>query len=213
MTGDSNDYEIGPLELTESLDAWLDEQSEALELSREEAIVRLLDAHHAIASDDVMSSLDDRITSRVESVRSSLEDDLDEVSEELATLESAVETRPSDDAVQDLREQVSELKATVDSMASADHDLAEFVRAEAIDRLEHRLDDLALDDLEHITRRATSTGIETATCGACHESIDLRLLATPNCPHCGSEFAGLHTGDGLLDEPRLSGERLEEVTD
>lgn len=214
MTSDADDDQVGPLDPPGPLDAWLDEQADAMELSREEVVVRLLEAHQSMGTDHVASTLDDRIDTRVDaeiaSVRSSLEDDVAELRERVETLENAL---AEDDADDELRERVAALESAMETAAGDDHEHAAFERLEAIDRLEERLDDLAMDDLAHITGRAMEEGIVSAPCGACRETIDLRLLATPACPHCGSALGGLHPGDGFFDEPRLTGEPLEETTD
>lgn len=59
----------------------------------------------------------------------------------------------------------------------------------------------AADDLRETANRH---GERTATCGDCGSTVDLGLLTTPTCPHCGATFEGFEPGPRFFGSATLT---------
>jgi len=151
------------------------------------------------------------------------------------------------DAVSSRLDDIDDRQASVESLANDIDDQQASVESLANDigRLESRMDDRDVDELDDklsrvasavvrirrrleaaerdrtdreqlasLTDAANRHGVRKAKCGNCGETVDIGLLATPACPHCGSQFAELEPNPGFLgtstlvvgDPPALDGD-------
>lgn len=139
-----------------------------------------------------------------------LEGELDDVADELAAL----------------REELSALESTVDGgfdnfeailtdLSDSTDELDEKATklAHAVVSLRTRLNDLQAEDarrtaVEDLQAEANRKGVATAACEDCGAKVQVGLLSTPGCPHCGSVFDGVDGSGGFLSSPTLTvGER------
>lgn len=75
----------------------------------------------------------------------------------------------------DLRESVGELEGTASARAAA-------------------------ADLKSAANRE---GLSTAKCGGCESKVQIALLSTPHCPHCGTTFREIEPAEGLFGSAYL----------
>ena len=80
--------------------------------------------------------------------------------------------------------------------------------ANAVVKVKRRLDAAERDraDRERVdalTRTANRHGVRAADCDHCGGDVELGLLSTPECPHCGRRFEDLEPNTGFLGTSRL----------
>lgn len=118
-------------------------------------------------------------------------------------------------------EQLSQRLAQVDRGFENFEDILEYL-TDATEELEEKLDGLA-DTVIHLRGRiselegtasahaaadelkaeANRHGITAAKCTNCESKVQLGLLATPHCPHCGTTFREVEPSDGLFGSAYL----------
>ena len=57
--------------------------------------------------------------------------------------------------------------------------------------------------MDALTRTANRHGVRSADCDHCGGGVELGLLSTPECPHCGHQFEDLEPNTGFLGTSRL----------
>ena len=92
-------------------------------------------------------------------------------------------TEDLDDSVETLTGAVVDLRAEVQRVTAAEHDRQ------------------AVDDLRTAANRH---GERTASCADCSATVDLGLLARPNCPHCEAAFVDFEPATGFFGSATLS---------
>lgn len=196
----------------DALDADVDEKVEDLrerfvELYRDLEAKAPADHAHAETAErlDALAADLDRIAERV--------DDLEADAAARSTVDEAVEGR-----VSDLDDRLAGVEERVDDLAeSAAH--ADAVDVEGLDdklsrvasavvRVRRRLEAAERDRadrerLDALTATANRDGVRKAACTDCGGTVDIGLLTTPECPHCGREFAELDPNPGFLGTSRL----------
>ena len=116
-----------------------------------------------------------------------------------------------------LTDVTDDLDENVETLASTMVDLRAEIRR--VTAAEH--DRRAVDDLRTAANRH---GERTASCADCDATVDLGLLARPNCPHCEATFVDFEPATGFFgsatlrtgDRPALTDGRddaLDDVTD
>jgi len=143
------------------------------------------------AVEETIDALDNRIA-RVESRT----DDIDELDARTEGLDD-LEARVND---------LEALDARVDDLDEIEEKLSRV--ASAVVRVRRRLEAAERDRsdrerLDALTAAANREGIRKANCTDCRETVDIGLLTTPECPHCGRRFAKLEPNPGFLGTSRL----------
>ncbi|MFB6255937.1 MAG: CopG family transcriptional regulator [Haloplanus sp.] len=102
-----------------------------------------------------------------------------------------------EEILEHLTDATDELDENVETLAGAVVD----IRAEArrVSAAEH--DRRAVDDLRTAANRH---GERTASCADCSATVDLGLLARPNCPHCEAAFVDFEPATGFFSSATLS---------
>ena len=148
-------------------------------------------------------------TGRLESIEADLDavsSRLDDIDDRQASVESLandigrLESRMDDRDVEELDDKLSRVASAVVRIRR---------RLEAAER-----DRTDREQLASLTDAANRHGVRKAKCGNCGETVDIGLLTTPACPHCGSQFAELEPNPGFLgtstlvvgDPPALDGD-------
>jgi DNA repair exonuclease SbcCD ATPase subunit len=128
-------------------------------------------------------------------------------------------------------EQLSQRVAQVDQGFENFEEILEYL-TDTTDELEEKLDALAYTVInlrkrigklegtasahaaaDELKAAANREGITAAKCGGCESKVQLGLLSTPHCPHCGTTFRKVEPSDGLFgsaylrtgDRPALEG--------
>ncbi|EMA66447.1 hypothetical protein C461_10418 [Halorubrum aidingense JCM 13560] len=132
-------------------------------------------------------------------------DELDELDDRLARVESRTE------GLDDLESRVDGLESRMDGIDIEDVDDKLSRVASAIVRVRRRLEAAERDRadrerLDALTAAANRHGVRKANCTECGETVGLGLLTTPECPHCGRQFAELDPNPGFLGTSRLVAE-------
>jgi chromosome segregation ATPase len=135
-----------------------------------------------------------------------LDDRVNEAVHAAADAESAVadlETRLDrgfenyEEILEYLTDVTDELDENVETLAGAVVDIRAEVRR--VSAAEH--DRRAVDDLRTAANRH---GERTASCADCSATVDLGLLARPNCPHCEAAFVDFEPATGFFASATLS---------
>jgi predicted nucleic acid-binding Zn-ribbon protein len=135
-----------------------------------------------------------------------LDDRVNEAVRAAADAESAVadlETRLDrgfenyEEILEYLTDVTDELDENVETLAGAVVDIRAEVRR--VSAAEH--DRRAVDDLRTAANRH---GERTASCADCSATVDLGLLARPNCPHCEAVFVDFEPATGFFGSATLS---------
>lgn len=111
---------------------------------------------------------------------------IDEVADSVGGRHDALEDRLDDEIVH-IEEIFEYLIERTDANESELGELREILA-------EGRAHREAQERLVELTRRAAGLGIGEAACGACGSTVDLGLLAVPECPSCGHAFARIDPG-------------------
>ncbi|WP_144797746.1 hypothetical protein [Halorubrum depositum] len=196
----------------DALDADVDEKVEDL---RERFVELYRDLEAKAPADHAHAETADRLDA--------LAADLDRTAERLDELEADAAARSTvDEAVEgrvgDLDDRLAGVEERVDDLAeSAAHADAVDVEelddklsrvASAVVRVRRRLEAAERDRadrerLDALTATANRDGVRKAACTDCGGTVDIGLLTTPECPHCGREFAELEPNPGFLGTSRL----------
>ncbi|MFO8114640.1 MAG: hypothetical protein R6U01_04655 [Halorubrum sp.] len=155
-----------------------------------------------------------------------LADDLDRIADRLDDLEADAATRSTgDEAIEeragDLGDRLADVEARVDDLAELEarvdaidaDDLDDKLSrvASAVVRVRRRLEAAERDRadrerLDALSAAANRNGVREAACTDCGETVDVGLLTTPECPHCGRAFAELEPNPGFFGTSRLVAE-------
>jgi chromosome segregation ATPase len=250
MATESADGSELAVTLPPPLEEWLDERAATLDTDREELLVQLVSTYRAAADldDETVSvpdepELDERISTAVEShIEASAtpeNEDIEELSSRIDSLETEIEAD-----IEDVRDRVLQVRDAVKERAPKDHthaetrQLAERVdglagnledvgtevtaTTETVEELEARLSDVeskldrlarvvvALrnrdtaeatereEQLDHIRRQANEQDVVKARCATCEGSVRISLLTEPACPHCGAEVRDIEPPNSVL---------------
>lgn len=183
-------------ELSDDLEAWLDERAESTGRDRDEVLARAVSAYRLVArADDVQENGvpgEDEVTVAGEEV-SDLGDRLADLDEDVSTLEGRVDTLESDLAshVEDLRERVVQVLRTAEAKADADHEheALEASLADQAESLEALRDDLmaleervdgGFENFETVLEgvRETTADLDSKATQLAHAAVDLRRRTT-----------------------------------
>ena len=173
-----------------------------------EAVSDRLDRLDAAAADAASSERVADLGDRMDALDARL-DELDAVGDRLDGVDEHV------DAVGGRLDEVDERVASVESdldelstegLSEVDDKLSRV--ANAVVRVKRRLDAAERDraDRERVdalTRTANRHGVRSADCDHCGGGVELGLLSTPECPHCGHRFEDLEPNTGFLGTSRL----------
>lgn len=137
--------------------------------------------------------------------------DLDGISDRLDELEADVEARSTvDEAVAEtidgIDERLAQVESSVESLDEFDNKLSRV--ASAVVRIRRRLEAAERgradrEQLDALTAAANRHGVRKANCTDCGETVQMGLLTSPECPHCGRQFADLDPNPGFLGTSRL----------
>lgn len=134
-----------------------------------------------------------------------LEDRVDEAVRAAADAESSVEDLDDrldrgfenyEEILEYLTDVTDDLDGTVETLAGTVVDLRTEIRR--VTAAEH--DRRAVDDLRTAANRH---GERTASCADCDATVDLGLLARPNCPHCEATFVDFEPASGFFGSATL----------
>ncbi|QAU13951.1 hypothetical protein EKH57_15190 [Halorubrum sp. BOL3-1] len=186
----------------ESLDAGEDGDGGAADAARLDGLADELEAVAARA---------DRLDAAIADAPSS--DRLDDLGDHVDDLDDHVDERFDglDDRLDAVDERVASVESDVagisaDELSEIDDKLSRV--ANAVVKLKRRLDAAERDraDRERVdalTRTANRHGVRAADCDHCGGDVELGLLSTPECPHCGRRFEELEPNTGFLGTSRL----------
>ena len=132
----------------------------------------------------------------------SIETDLDTVSSRLDDIDDRQAS------VESLADDIDRLESRIDDRGIDELDEKLSRVASAVVRVRRRLEAAERDrtdreQLVALTDTANRHGVRKAKCGDCSDTVDIGLLATPACPHCGSRFAELDPNPGFLGTSTL----------
>jgi chromosome segregation ATPase len=188
---------------TEETAARLDELADELE-----AVSSRLDRLDATAADAASADRVDDLGDRIDALDARL-DELDAVGDRLDGVDEGVDA--VDGRVDEMDRRVASVESDLDEISTAgltevDDKLSRV--ANAVVKLKRRLDAAERDraDRERVdalTRTANRHGVRSADCDHCGGDVELGLLSTPECPHCGHQFEDLEPNTGFLGTSRL----------
>jgi len=154
----------------------------------------------------------DRRTEVVADRADELADELAHLSETVAELDDRVDAgfENYEDVLEYLTDATDDLESKLATLAEVTVSLRDQTRALAARHAART----AADELAHLANRR---GVSSADCGHCGESVEVGLLAEPNCPHCASTFNDVEPKQGFFgsatlvvgDPPALEGERAD----
>lgn len=220
--------------LSDELDQWVADRAAAEDLTREEFLHRLVDAHRTLEERGDTVAVESADTTALENAVEELETELNGVANRVAAVEDDL-----DEKITDVRQRVIQVKRETDAKASADHDHPEIERrldagfenyesileylTETADEHDSKLDRLgaaivdARSRIAALERRmetreavadlraeANRHGVRAAACGSCDEAVQLGLLDEPSCPHCGASFDGIEAKRFFFGTDRLT---------
>jgi len=165
----------------------------------------------------------DRVADRLDEVEAeaaatatvgeAVEETIDALDNRIARIESRLDTLDELDArtegLDDLEARVDDLEALDARVGDLDEIEEKLSRvASAVVRVRRRLEAAERDRadrerLDALTAAANREGVRKANCTDCRETVDIGLLTTPECPHCGRQFAELDPNPGFLGTSRL----------
>jgi len=182
----------------------LDELADELE-----ATAARLDRLDAAVADAPASDRVDDLGDRLDALDARI-DELDALRDRIDALDERVD-EGVDGRIDDLDERVASVESEVagisaDELSDIDDKLSRV--ANAVVRVKRRLDAAERDRadrerLDALTRTANRHGVRTADCDHCGGGVELGLLSTPECPHCGRRFEDLEPNTGFLGTSRL----------
>ncbi|VTT85401.1 Vng1740c [Halorubrum sp. DM2] len=185
----------------------LDELADELE-----ATAARLDRLDAAVADAPASDRVDDLADRLDALDARL-DGLDALRDRLDGLDEHVDEGIAgvDARIDDLDERVASVESDVagisaDELSEVDDKLSRV--ANAVVKVKRRLDAAERDRadrerLDALTRTANRHGVRTADCDHCGGGVELGLLSTPECPHCGRRFEDVEPNTGFLGTSRL----------
>lgn len=131
-----------------------------------------------------------------------------ELADAIAELEAELAERDERFAATD--EKVSDLTAGVEEARTEREELSGKLSkvANAAVRIQRRLDPIEryVADrrrLAELTAEANRSGVKSADCEACGDTVRLSLLSTPACPHCNRQFRSLDPNTGFFGRSTL----------
>lgn len=127
-----------------------------------------------------------------------LERQLDNVDESIETVETQLEAgfENYEDVLKYLTDETESLRERTDALARALIDVREEVELIAVERARR-------DEVNDLKRAANQYGIRTAECDACSASVDVAMLAEPECPHCTATVTDVSPGTRFLNTDTL----------
>ena len=183
--------------------ARLDELADELE-----AVSSRLDRLDATAADAASADRVDDLGDRIEALDARL-DELDAVGDRLDGVDERVDA--VDGRVDEMDGRVAGVESDLDEISTeglteVDDKLSRV--ANAVVKVKRRLEAAERDraDRERVdalTRTANRHGVRSADCDHCGGGVELGLLSTPECPHCGHQFEDLEPNTGFLGTSRL----------
>ncbi|GAA0715469.1 DNA repair exonuclease SbcCD ATPase subunit [Halorubrum trapanicum] len=176
--------------------AHLDELADELE-----GIAGRLDRLDAAVVDAPSSDRVDDLGDRLDALDARL-DELEAVRDRLDAFDDRL--HEVDDRVAAVESDLADISA--DDLAEIDDKLSRV--ANAVVKVKRRLDAAERDRadrerLDALTRTANRHGVRSADCDHCGGGVELGLLSTPECPHCGRRFEDLEPNTGFLGTSRL----------
>lgn len=126
---------------------------------------------------------------------------LEEVSEQVTTLESEVDTLRAefDGTATDHGETLQELEDELEAV----HERLRTVAWVVSDLRDAHESGTGLEHVERIKRAAARENIEHADCENCGETVPLALLTDPECPHCNVTVSDVDPATGWFGSPTL----------
>ena len=157
-----------------------------------EALEDRLD-EHASSTDKLQQSLDEQASSTDE-----LRQSLDELRSEFDQFDETVDKRltATEDELDAVSGSVTEFESKADKLAGAVVDLRG-----RLGQLENHVSHQSA--LNELRQTAARKGIKRAECANCSETVDLRLLGEPRCPHCNQLFETVEPGSMFLKSATL----------
>jgi len=214
---ESEGIDVPDAEEVATIEARLDDLDEDLDSKIADLRERFIDLYREVESLETDSEADgDRDGDAADSERiDDLADELEATAARLDRLDAAVADAPAservDGRIDDLDERVASVESDVAEVSAADmseiDDKLSRV-ANAVVKVKRRLDAAERDRadrerLDSLTRTANRHGARTADCDHCGGEVELGLLSTPECPHCGRRFEDLEPNTGFLGTSRL----------
>ncbi|WP_434521542.1 hypothetical protein [Halorubrum sp. AS12] len=216
---ESEGIDVPDAEEVAAIEARLDDLDDDVDEKITDLRERLIDLYREVESLDAAAEGDGDGAAAADAARlDDLADELEEVAARLDRLDAAVADAPSSDRVGDLGDRLDALDARLDGVESdlagiSADELTEIDDklsrvASAVVRVKRRLDAAERDraDRERVdalTRTANRHGVRSADCDHCGGGVELGLLSTPECPHCGRRFEDLEPNTGFLGTSRL----------
>ncbi|WP_418285881.1 hypothetical protein [Halorubrum sp. DTA46] len=144
---------------------------------------------------DAVASDVDNLAAEIDAVAERVDETRDDVGDRLARVESRTE-------------ELDALESRVTELDSGELDDKLSRVASAVVRVRRRLEAAERDRadrerLDALTAAANRAGVRKAKCTDCGETVNLGLLTTPECPHCGRRFAELEPNPGFLGTSKL----------
>ncbi|GAA0550270.1 hypothetical protein ABNG02_05080 [Halorubrum ejinorense] len=183
--------------------ARLDELADELE-----GVSSRLDRLDATAADAASADRVDDLGDRIEAIDARL-DGLDVVGDRLDGVDERVDAVGG--RVDEMDRRVASVESDLDEISTeglteVDDKLSRV--ANAVVKVKRRLEAAERDraDRERVdalTRTANRHGVRSADCDHCGGGVELGLLSTPECPHCGHRFEDLEPNTGFLGTSRL----------
>ena len=188
---------------TEETAARLDDLADELE-----AVSSRLDRLDATAADAASADRVDDLGDRIEAIDARL-DELGAVGDRLDGVDERVDA--VDGRVDEMDRRVASVESDLDETATEGPTEVEDKLsrvANAVVKVRRRLEAAERDraDRERVdalTRTANRHGVRSADCAHCGGGVELGLLSTPECPHCGRRFEDLEPNAGFLGTSRL----------
>lgn len=216
---ESEGIDVPDAEEVAAIEARLDDLDDDVDEKITDLRERFIDLYREVESLDAAAEGDGDGAPAADAARlDDLADELEEVAARLDRLDAAVADAPSSDRVVDLGDRLDALDDRLDDVESdlagiSADDLSEIDDklsrvANAVVRVKRRLDAAERDraDRERVdalTRTANRHGVRSADCDHCGGGVELGLLSTPECPHCGRRFEDLEPNTGFLGTSRL----------
>ncbi|WP_280587281.1 hypothetical protein [Halorubrum sp. Boch-26] len=200
-----------------TVDAAIEAAADEAGVGREELLERAVVA----LAEDVGINVPDAeevaaIESRLDAIDAEVDEKVGDLRDRFVELYRDLEAKaPADHAhpetaerLDELVDDLNELEARLDAIDAEGVDDKLSRVASAVVRIRRRLEAAERDRAERerlntLTRAANRNGVRKANCTDCGETVDIGLLRTPECPHCGRAFADLDPNPGFLGTSRL----------
>lgn len=208
--------------------AALEERVDELSASEPAAIEEAETAISVLESDvDGLGSRVDDLETEVTDLEADVDGKIDDVRDRVIQVLREAEAKADadhdhpelEDSLSDLRTEFEEFESHVEAVVSESaagiEDLETKVTkvAGAVVRLQRRVGELEAkraqrDAMADLAKVANRHGVTNAACGNCGKTVHVGLLATPNCPHCESQFETIEPKTGFFGSTTLTvGER------